>query len=52
MNLNYTEIPKGGTFAVKCVSNRIISQKWHLRPNYEVFLAKGQKTLNMGEKKI
>ena len=48
-NLKFFKIPKSGKFAVECVSNGIISLKCHLRPNYEVFLAQSQKTLNVGK---
>ena len=50
-NLNFFEIPKGGKFAVECVSNGIVSQKCHFHPNHEVFLAKSLKTLKVGKTK-
>ena len=36
----FFEVAKGGKFAVECVSNGIISDKWLFRRNYETFLAK------------
>ena len=52
-NLNVVEILKAGKFAVECVSNGIMSyhrpNQYHFRPNQEVFLAKNQKTLNVGK---
>ena len=47
--LNFFEILKTGKFDVECVSNGNISWKCHFRPNHEVFLAKSQKTSNVGK---
>ena len=49
-NLNFFDIPKGGKFAVECVSNGIISQKCLFRHNFEVYVAKTQKKLRAWDK--
>ena len=40
---------KGGKFGVECVSNGIISLKYHYRVNYEVFLVKNQNVFEIGK---
>ena len=48
-NCFFFEVEKGGKFDVECVSNGITSWKCLFRPHYEVFLAKKQKTSNIGK---
>ena len=45
--LNFFKVVKSGKFAVECILNGIISKKCLPRSNYEVFLAKNQRTLNV-----
>ena len=46
--LNFFKIAKGSKLALECASNGII-QKCLFRPNYEVFLTKNEKILNVGK---
>ena len=46
--MNFLKIAKGNKFALECLSNAIV-QKCLFHLNYEVFLTKNQKILNVGK---